>query len=86
MNNLTYARNGEYVDPFTSDLWNHYWWVNSTSNLEVVTIPLTFTTPTSYQTYLIQADPFIYQISSIPPPVVDFSLSRYVLYNIQYLF
>ncbi len=75
MNNLTYAKNGIYVDPFTSELWNDYFWISSNTSLSVLTEPADFVF-SSYQTYLIQADPFTYLLNSKPPPMVDYLVSR----------
>ncbi len=76
LNNLTYSKDGVYVDPFTSEIFNDYYWLSSNSSISVFTEVLTGLAFSSYQTYLIQADPFIYLLNSRPPPVIDYSLSR----------
>ncbi len=75
MNGKMFSKGGRYVDPFTSTLLNAYYWIESNAPFNLVTLRV-YPNFTSYQTYVIQGDPFIYQLSSQPPPVVNFALSR----------
>lgn len=75
LNYKTYSTNGKYVDPFTSNLWNDYYWINAESSFEVYTAETNFTF-SSYQTNLIQMDPHLYTLNNDPPPNLNNSASR----------
>ncbi len=70
LNNKTYFKDGEYVDPLTPQIFNDYIWIdtNSSDNIQMVTIS---TTVSVYQTNLIQGSPYMTLLNDIPLPILQ---------------
>lgn len=78
LNGLVYfdKETGKPVSPLTSEVLTSYFWFNSTTNTtSVITTSLDFSF-SSYQTNLIQGDPYIFSMIGKPPLVVNFTKNR----------
>jgi hypothetical protein len=71
INFKVYKKDGVLVDPLSSYIFNDYYWVyDNSSGFDIYTGVGTLTF-SSYQTQLLQADSYIYDLSSEPPPILN---------------
>lgn len=86
MNYLVYMTeaDGDYLDPFTVNIFNAYYWLNLSDGTLVGSTNTSFSTGFSYQSYLIQGDPDLYDLNSSPPPFISTSTSSNLLYETSF--
>lgn len=73
MNYKIYARNGKFIDAFTSEVWNNYFWLGGVTSLSIVqqeVFPYAFT----FQNDYIQGQEYNYLAGTLlPPPTASFA-------------
>ena len=70
LNNLTYLKDGEFVDPLDSDILNRYYWIKINETGTILSVELELGLDV-YQTSLLQAVSYMDLLDNIPPPILE---------------
>lgn len=82
MNNLTYLKDNQFADPFTSDIWNRYYWIKINETGSVLTLDVDINIDV-YQTSLLQGFPYMDILTDIPPPPLERKITITAVDNYQ---
>ena len=71
MNYLIYAQNGHFIDAFTSNVWNDYYWFSGLSGFEIEQVELSTTEKVTFQNDIIQGQEYNYLAGGLLPPATS---------------
>jgi len=72
LNNKTYSRGGELIDPYVPSTQTDYYWFANVTSLDVLTKPVS-AVDFSYVPEISQAEPYSYQAGILPGPETEYS-------------